>query len=134
MTKDKELQKIQRAFGYKLQGNKRMKHIVTHTVSLLPENKIKKVTSHCWFVSSFEESWAFALRGEDLESGDVLIFLSDELLAEPEEQIRWTILHEIGHVVMGHKNAILEPQSKKDIKKQEKEADEFAKSFTKTYN
>ncbi len=81
-------------------------------------------------MSSFEDSWAFALRGEDLDQNDALIFLSDELLAEDEEQVAWTILHEIGHVVLGHKNAILAAQSKAEIKRQEKEADEFAKKFT----
>lgn len=122
---------IEKAFGYRLQGNKRMKHIVAHTVSLLPQEAIKTVTKHCWFVSSFEDSWAFALRGEDLAKNDALVFLSDELLSENEEQIRWTILHEIGHVILGHKNAILEPQSKSEIKRQEKEADRFALQYSK---
>jgi Zn-dependent protease with chaperone function len=120
---------IEKSFGYRLQGNKRMKHIVCHTVSKLPANFITQVTSHCWFVSSFDDSWAFALRAEDFKKNDALIFLSDELLAEDEAQIQFTIAHEIGHVVLGHRNAILTRQSKSEIQRQEKEADDFAAHY-----
>lgn len=103
-----------------------MKYFVADAVSRLPQKIGEKVIGHCWFVSSFEDSWAFALRDEDLSKGDCIIFLSDELLAEDAEQIRWTIMHEIGHFILGHRNSILIPQTKSEIRKQEREADKFA--------
>lgn len=120
---------IRKLFRYRLQGNERMKRIVCETLTLFPSKIIKHVTGKCWFVSSFEDSWAFALRGDELKPDEHLIFLSDELLQESKEDIAWTIAHEVGHVVLEHKNAIIERQSKNEIRRQEKQADEFANYY-----
>ncbi len=60
-----------------------------------------------------------------------LIFLSDELFMHGEDQIRYTIAHEIGHVILGHRNSVMEKQSKSEIYAQEKEADKFARKYIK---
>jgi Zn-dependent protease with chaperone function len=109
-----------------------MKRIVCRTLLLLPERIIRSVTETTWFVSSFEDGWAFTLRGDELKKGEHLIFLTDELLDEPEQQIIWTVLHEVGHVVLGHRNSIGRVQSKAEVRHQEKEADEFAKKYLET--
>ena len=119
---------VKRAFGYRLFGRKSTNRIVIKTVLLMPSEIIKFVTSNCWFVSSFEDGWAFTLKVEDLKKGEYLIFLSDELLESNESQIMYTIAHEIGHVVLGHRNSFKEIQSKAEIRRQEKEADEFARN------
>ncbi len=123
------MQEIKKLFGHKLQGNKFMKRMVIKTLSLFSEDIIIFITSNVWFVSSFEDGWAFTLRGDELKINEYLIFLSDELLAEDENQIVWTIAHEIGHVILGHKNAIGEVQTKSEVNKQEKEADDFAEKY-----
>ena len=48
---------------------------------------------------------------------------------QSENQIKYTIAHEIGHVFLGHNNSTSYIQSKKEIKKQEFEADNFAKKY-----
>ena len=58
--------------------------------------------------------------------GNYLIFLSDDLLLQPKNQVMYTIVHETGHVILKHKNSILERQTKAEIANQEKEADKFA--------
>lgn len=121
--------KIHKAFGHKLIGSKFMKKIVCETVSIFSEEIIQKVTSKCWVVSSFEDGWAFVLRGDELKKDESLIFLSDELLKENEKQIKYTIAHEVAHVILGHRNSIGKPQTKSEVAKQEKEADEFAIYF-----
>ncbi|CAN5346544.1 hypothetical protein BH10PAT1_BH10PAT1_7920 [soil metagenome] len=108
-----------------------MKQMVLQTLTYFPIDIVEFVTSNCWFVSSFEDGWAFTLRGDELKKNEYLIFLSDELLREDEKQITWTIAHEIGHVILGHKNSIEEIQNKSEIKKQESEADAFAKEYLK---
>jgi hypothetical protein len=123
------LKKIEISFGHKLIGTSVMKKMVIKTLGFFPENIIKFVTRNVWFVSSFEDGWAFTLRGNELKRSEYLIFLSDELLREDEKQIMWTIAHEIGHVILGHRNSIGKTQSKSEVKKQEKEADEFAKEY-----
>lgn len=112
-------------FGHKLIGTKRLKVNVCRSVLLLPDKSIKYVTKHCWFVGSFTDGWAFTLRHNDLRRGECLIFLSDELMQQDVRQIRWTILHEIGHVMLKHRNSIGFVQTKMEVKMQEKEADEF---------
>ena len=125
----KKLKEIYHRFEGKLVGNSSMKLNVCKTVSTLP-GIITFITQNCWFISSMEDSFAFALTGNELKDQH-LIFLSDELLAQHEEQIQWSIAHEIGHVVLNHRNSILVKQSKEEIKQQEYEADQFAERFLK---
>lgn len=116
------------AFQGKLVGSFRMKWHVCETLSLMPDNIVEGITKHCWFFASMEDAWAFTFTGNDLANNH-LIFLSDELLAENEQQIHYTIAHEIGHVILGHKNSILKQQTRQEIKQQEKEAHQFAKQY-----
>lgn len=123
-----QLEQIQKAFGHKLVGRKSMQKLVCEVMLIFPEDIVKLVTKNCWFVSSFDDTFGFVLRGDELD-GEHLIFLSDDLFNEPKQQQYYTIVHEIGHVVLGHKNAILESQTKLETQKQEKEADEFTKFY-----
>ena len=50
-----------------------------------------------------------------------LLALSIHYIIEP---------HEIGHVILGHRNSILERQSKNEIRRQEMQADELARRIT----
>ncbi len=124
----KDLKEIEMSFKGRLIGKKMMKKKVCQVLMLMEEDIINFITSRCWFVSSMEDAYGFTLTGKDLENYH-LIFLSDDLLEEPEYQIYYTIAHEIGHVMLGHKNSILKMQTKEEIKKQEKQADRFAKSY-----
>ena len=122
----KEAMAIERALGGRLVGTRAMKNYVAEAVALLPGEIQEFVTKTCWFLSSMDDAWASTFTGNDVNNQH-LIFLSDDLLGQHPQQIRYTILHEIGHVVLGHRNAILANQSKREIRKQEKEADAFAK-------
>ena len=123
------ISEIRKSFGHKLIGTEFMKKIVCRAVLLLPEETAKFVAKHCWITGSFEDGWAFTLRGSEIGKGEYLIFLSDELLNAGERQMTYTLIHEIGHVVLGHRNSIGEVQTKSEIRKQEKEADAFAIKF-----
>lgn len=122
------MRKIFFAFTGKLVGTKLMQKYVCEIVALLPDDIITHVTKSCWFLSSIDDAWAFTFTGNDVKDQH-LIFLSDDLLRQYPGQIRYSIAHEIGHVMLGHRNSILERQSKSEISRQEKEADEFAKQF-----
>ncbi|HEX6977178.1 MAG TPA: ImmA/IrrE family metallo-endopeptidase [Patescibacteria group bacterium] len=122
-------QEIKKAFHHRLQGGKFMKDIVAKTIQVFPDEMIDHITKHCWFISSFEDGWAFTLKADELRQDEYLIFLSDELLKQDKAQIIYTIVHEIGHVILGHKNAIRIPQSKKEVRNQERQADEFARKY-----
>ena len=103
--------------------------MVVSALKKLPKKDSDFVLKHVWFVGSFTDGWAFTLRQEDLKRGEYLVFLSDELLAQSEGQIIYTILHELGHVLLGHKNSIGRVQTKAEVRRQEKEADEFAEKY-----
>lgn len=122
------LEEIRKAFGHRLVGKKSMQKAVCEVMLIFPEDIVKLVTKSCWFVSSFDDAFGFVLRGDELD-GKHLIFLSDDLFYQPKEQQYYTIAHEIGHVVLDHKNSILESQTKYETQKQEKEADKFAKFY-----
>lgn len=122
------IKKIQKLFGGKLVGSGKMNRYVCRTLAKFPPDIIDHITSDCWFLGSPEDAWAYAFRGDEV-SGKHLIILSDSLWDQPEEDIIYTIAHEIGHVVLGHKNAILEPQLKKETVRQEKQARAFALKY-----
>ena len=120
--------KILKAFGGKLIGSKRRKFFVVTTVEKMPQDIIDFLTHTTWFVSSMEDAWGFTFTGNDLKNQH-LIFLSDELFYESANQIRFTIAHEIGHVILRHRNSIFSMQSKKEVEFQEKQADKFAEKY-----
>jgi len=115
-------------FNGKLVGSTKMKRHVVEVLAKMPEDIVEKITKTTWFFASMEDAWAFTFTGNDLK-GQHLIFLSDELLIQNVGQIHYTIAHEIGHIILGHKNSVFAKQSKGEVKKQEKEADTFAKKY-----
>lgn len=115
-------------FGRKLVGTKVMKEWVCKTLLEMNEEIIDFVTENCWFMSSMDDAFAFTFTGNDLADMH-LIFLSDDLFYQSGDQIQYTIAHEIGHVMLGHRNSTLERQSKEEVREQERQADEFAKRF-----
>jgi Zn-dependent peptidase ImmA (M78 family) len=121
-------EEIRKNLGGRLIGKEKMKGFVVEAVQKLPEKIQKQVVTSIWFVSSFEDAWGFVLKGDELK-GKKLIFFSEELFNEPREQITYTIMHEIGHCILNHRNSILEEQTERETKKQEKEADTFAKEY-----
>lgn len=123
-----DIQKIRRAFGGKLVGNIFMKTVICEVMLIFPSEIINYVTKTVWFFSSAEDAWAYTFDGNDLTNKH-FIFLSDELFEQDKEQIQYTIAHEIGHVILKHKNSIGREQPQSEIKKQELEADLFAKKY-----
>lgn len=123
-----KVKEIYLAFDGKLIGNKIMKINVCRVLSKMPEEIIEFITKNCWFFASMDDAYGYTFAGSDLKNNH-LIFLSDELLYQDVKQIKYTIAHEIGHVILGHRNSVLEKQTKEEIRKQEREADGFAKRY-----
>ena len=123
-----ELVNIFTAFNGKLVGSKDMQRYVCEVVLWLPDELQDYITRNTWFLSSLEDAWAFTFTGNDLKDQH-LVFLSDDLLSQHPQQITLSILHEIGHVVLEHRNSVLEKQSEEEIEKQEHEADTFVEKY-----
>lgn len=119
---------IKKLFGNKLVGTKRMQYFVVSVLSRMPDEIINYISKNTWFLGSLDDAWAFTFTGNDLK-GKHLVFISDELLTQSAAQIRYTIAHEIGHVILKHRNSVFEKQKKPEILRQEKEADAFAKKY-----
>lgn len=119
---------IATAFGGKIIGNKHIKEYVYQTLTAFLDDIALFITDNCWFMGSFDDAFAYAFTGNDLKNQH-LIFLSDDLFNQSDKQIHFTIAHEIGHIILGHKNSVQYKQSKKEIIIQEKEADAFAKKY-----
>ena len=115
-------------FGGKLVGSLYMQEVVCRALNRLPGDMFEYLCQNCWFLSSSPDAWAFAFNGNDVLNNH-FIFLSDDLLCQGEKQIQFTILHEVGHVILKHQNSINYRQTQREIKKQEVEADLFAKSY-----
>lgn len=119
---------IYRMFGGKLIGTSSTKEYICETLLTMPGEIIEYITGNCWFFGSMDDAFGFAFTGNDLKDQH-LIFLSDVLFLQDDSQIYYTIAHEIGHVMLGHRNSTLVNQSKEEVRKQEKEADTFAKKY-----
>lgn len=122
------VKKLYLSFNGKLVGHRKMKRKVCEVLSKMPEEIINYITKNCWFFGSMEDAWAFTFAGNDLKNQH-LIFLSDILFFQSDDKIEKTIAHEIGHVMLGHRNAVFEKQTKAEVKKQEKQARNFVKKF-----
>jgi len=112
----------------KITGSKIAKKIINETMLHFPENITEYIYKNVWFICSFDDAWAFTFDANDLR-GRKLIFLSDQLFEQDQKQMMYTIAHEVGHVILGHRNAIYKDQSKHEINLQEKEAHKFAKRY-----
>lgn len=119
---------IKRKMGGRLVGNDFMKNSVALAISKLIDEIAIPIIQNCWFFSSTDDTFGYAFNGNDLKNKH-LIFLSDVLFHESESQIMYTILHEIGHITLNHKNSIQYAQTKEEIRLQELEADQFAKKY-----
>ncbi len=125
---NQKIKNIYLAFDGKIVGRTQTKEYICETLLLMPREIVDFVTKNCWFISSMKDAYAFAFTGNDLKDQH-LVFLSDELLMQDIDQIHYSIAHEIGHVILGHRNSVLVLQSKEEVRQQEREADEFAKQF-----
>jgi hypothetical protein len=119
---------VRKALGGKLIGKLFMREMVCKTLLLLPQDILENVCATVWFISSPEDAWAFSFRGSEIKNRS-LIILSDELFTQDEHQIQYTILHEVGHIVLNHRNSIGYEQTQSEIRQQENEADHFAKTY-----
>jgi len=119
---------VREALGGKLIGKLFMREMVCKALLLLPQNTLENVCATVWFISSPEDAWAFSFRGTEIKNRS-LIILSDDLFLQDEGQIRYTILHEVGHIVLNHRNSIGYEQTQSEIRRQEQEADRFAKKY-----
>ncbi len=121
-------QQIIKNFGGKLIAYDLNKKIIAKTLLKLPKDLIDYLIKTTWFLSSSPESYGYTFNGSDIPNKH-FIFLSDELFGELLSQIQYTILHEVGHIILKHKNEIGFRQSRQEIVKQESESDEFAKKY-----
>ena len=131
---NRNIETINKKFDRKLVGNAKMRRLVCETLLYFPRKTVDFITKNVWFVSSFEDSWGFVLRGDELVKGKFLVFLGDELFEQESSTQHYTIAHEIGHVVLGHRNSIIEKQSKAEVDSQEREAHQFALKYIHTKN
>lgn len=122
------MDEIKGKFSGKLVGKPRMQKLVCETLLLFPEGEINYITQNIWFVSSFDDAWGFVIDSKDLGKKH-LVFLGDELFDQDRYAQQYTIAHEIGHVILNHRNAILQPQTGTEIKNQEAEAHKFALKY-----
>lgn len=122
------VEEIEQAFWGKVIGSKHIKQAVYQTLTVFPDDITQYITKNCWFMGSMDDAYAYAFTGNDLKDQH-LIFLSDDLFLQSEEQIHFTIAHEIGHIMLGHKNSVQYKQSKEEITRQEQQADAFAHQY-----
>src|SRR5271154_1252881 len=109
---------VRDALGGKLIGKLFMRESVCKTLLLLPQNILENVCATVWFISSPEDAWAFSFRGTEIKNRS-LIILSDDLFLQDADQIKYTILHEVGHIVLNHRNSIGYEQTESEIRQQE---------------
>lgn len=107
-------------------GTNYLKQRVQDAINLLPLDLREYVLENVSFIGSFNDAWAYALKREDV-SGKYLIIVSNELLMQDKSHIIATLVHEIGHAALGHKNSIGNIQTKREIRKQEQDAHHFTR-------
>ena len=128
----KTLENIDYKFAFPNDVSERERGLIAKALSLCEDSVIDDITQNVWFVSPNSGYIAFQVNILDLMGKwNSMIFLNS-LNNMPEKKAIRIILHEIGHHVLKHTSPIL----MKNVnyanmvqvgKKQEKEADAFAK-------
>lgn len=81
-----------------------------------------------WTPTEIKHAFGGKLLGDRFTKSIV----SETLAKFPSEIIEYTIAHEIGHIILGHKNSINYRQTKSEVSQQEWEADQFANQILKS--
>ena len=123
-----DLSRILKDFGSRLIGDDRSKKIICETLLLFPRAVVDYITRNVWFITPFDDAWSFTLEADGLASKS-LVFLSDDLLRQDDDQIRYSIAHEIAHIMLGHRNPYGVIIRKGSDKRSETDADEFARYY-----
>jgi hypothetical protein len=63
-----------------------------------------------------------------LQTGEIVVFLSPELLGRPLEEIQADIAHELAHLLLGHEEAPV-PDAAQEARNGENEADALVRSW-----
>lgn len=108
---------IIKQFGGKIVAHGFAKKHIAEAISKLPQDIIQYLIETTWFLCSSPDAYGYAFNGNDVANKH-FIFLADELFQQSEHQINYTILHELGYVILNHKNSINFKQTKKEINKQ----------------
>lgn len=103
---------------------KNFAYYVCETLCYFTPEETEKIQDNITFLAPHAGAWAYTSNKKMLKEN--LIVLNPLLLKKKPKQIMFTIAHEIGHVFLKHKGG-LEGITNEEWKKQEKEADSFAK-------
>lgn len=122
------IKNLQYRFGGRILAEESAKDLITEALLYLPSDILEFLIDRVWFFGSTTDAWAYTFDGNDL-SDQYFIFLSEDLFRQARRQIFYTVLHEVGHIVLKHKNSINYRQSPEQIAQQEKQADDFVYQY-----
>jgi hypothetical protein len=102
--------------------------ILDRALAAMPKKVVDWAVTDILFGSSVE-NWAYTLNPKDWAHVKGLVFLCESLKSESLEKQIFHIVHEIAHVKLGHRSAILLNLSQEEWKSQEQEADKLARKW-----
>ncbi len=102
-------------------GNEKLRFAVAKCLSKLPLEIIEQVTKNCLFVMPTIEKLGIYLTN-DLINDKVIFAFPEKLLEKEKSEIEHTILHEVAHYYLNHKNPLIYTLSGEEYDSQEQEA------------
>ena len=106
-------------------GNEMCSSLVAEVLSKAPRRVVDKVLKHCAIVMPNSDGAYFNSK----YAKDSLIVLSERLLDMKSKEQHFTVLHEVAHFHLKHKDSMLSSMTKKQQKRQEDKADELANKW-----
>ena len=101
--------------------NQQLRYVVAKSLSKLPIEIIDKVTENCLFIMPKIEELGIYLPNDFIKDKQIFAF-PEKLLEKEEHEIEHTILHEVAHYYLKHKNALIHNLSAEEYDRQEEEA------------
>lgn len=114
--------------GCVLPGTKKLLDPHTLALSKVPKEIADRVLEECLFLMPNPGMGGFRVSKRLLQGKDVIV-LSEKLLEEDQKYIVLTILHEVAHFYLNHKNRVLDGLSEEEDRKQEEAADRWARQW-----
>ena len=119
---------LDKSAGSVLPENNQLRDPVALALSKVPKKIANRVLEECLFLMPSPGMMGFRISKKLLQGSNAIV-LSEKLLEKDQKYIVLTILHEVGHFYLNHKNPVIDQLSEEEERKQEEAAVRWARQW-----
>lgn len=106
---------------------------ISWTLSKIKKEIVDKIFNNCYFLITTKEDKGSYFHAGFFNDKCLICFSDSYLYHAKNKEVEFTILHEIAHYYLGHKNHLTNSLSDEERQKQESDADEQVRIWLSSY-